>query len=305
MTILLTGSSGTIGTRLFERLLDLDYEVIGVDRRENTWKSSLNRRTIRADLLSETDFDDIPRRVDMILHLAANARVSQLITNPREALDNIVMTFNVLEFARRNAINRIMFSSSREVYGDLEGSATEDAVRIDACKNPYSSSKIAAEALIHASRRVYGTSFMIVRFSNVYGMYDDSDRVIPQWIKQSTKDQPLVVFGENKAVDFIYIDDAVDGFIKAMESFDRLSCQTFNIAYGRAERLTWLAQKLRDLVGSQSKIVTLDNRPGEVCRCEPNISRAVALLGFKPKTDLNTGLERAVDWYKQIYGRRT
>lgn len=98
MKILLTGSSGTIGTRVFEKLVELDYDVIGVDRKDNKWNISLNKKTFKLDLLKQTDLAKLPRRVDLIIHLAANARVYDLIKNPDLALENMITAFNVVDF---------------------------------------------------------------------------------------------------------------------------------------------------------------------------------------------------------------
>jgi len=302
MRIMLTGSSGTIGTRLFEKLLQLDYDVIGLDRKENEWNKSLNKRTVRIDLLKQSDLIKLPKDIDLIIHLAANARVYNLVTNPELALENIVTAFNVLEFARKNKINKIIFSSSREIYGNSidENSVTEDNVRIESCGNPYSASKVSAEALIHAYRKVYGLDFVIIRFSNVYGMYDDSDRVIPLWIRQALKNENLIFYGENKVLDFSYIDDSINGVMKIIEKFDNIKGETFNIAYGKGSRLIYVANKIRELLRSKSQIIIKENRLGEVCKFQADIFKAKKLLGYEPKIGIDEGLTKTVEWYKKF-----
>ena len=303
--ILLTGSSGTIGTRLFEKLLQMKYRVVGVDKKTNKWIPSLNEKTITTNLLEKGNLERLPKSVDLIVDFAANARVYELVKNPNLALENMILTFNVLEFARKNGIEKIIFSSSREIYGNLteENSITEDKLRIENCESPYSASKITAEALIHAYKRIYGIDFVIVRFSNVYGMYDDSDRVIPLWIKQTLENEDLTVFGKDKILDFTYTDDVVDGVIKIIEKFDRVKGRTVNIASGKGMKLTFVANKIKNLLGGKNKIIIKENRPGEVWKFQANISKARKLLGYEPKVDIDNGLMRTINWYKKSYGK--
>ena len=198
MRILLTGSSGTIGTRLFEGLQGR-HEVLGVDVRPNKWKAELNTRTLITGLRNAGDLAKLPVEFDVIIHFAANARVYELVRDPQLALDNMTMTFNILEYARKNKIGAVIFASSRETYGNIMDTEAvlEDRVRVENCESPYAASKVSGEALVHAYRKAYGLDFVMVRFSNVYGMYDDSDRVIPLWIRQCMRGEDLIVYGKD------------------------------------------------------------------------------------------------------------
>lgn len=299
MNILLTGSSGTVGTKLFEELIRLNYNVTGADRVENKWNKSLNKKTIIADLLKKEELARLPKKIDLIVHFAANARVYELVKNPDMALENIITMYNVLEFARKNNIKKIIFSSSRETYGNLinNGSIAEDEVRVENCESPYSSSKICAETMIHSYNKVYGIDFVIVRFSNVYGMYDDSDRVIPLWIRQTLKNEDLTVFGEKKVLDFTYIEDTVAGVIKAIERFDAVKGETINIASGESTKLMYVAERIRALLNAKNKLKIKGNRLGEVWTFKADIKKAQKLLGYKPKTAIDAGLQKTLNWY--------
>jgi nucleoside-diphosphate-sugar epimerase len=305
MKILLTGSSGTIGTRLFEKLVHLDYDVIGVDRKSNEWNTSLNKKTIKIDLLKQNSLTKLPTNVDLVIHLAANARVYDLIKNPNLALENMITAFNVIDFAKKINSNFI-FSSSREVYGNSfdENTITEEKAKIEFSESPYSASKICAEALIHSYKNTFDLNFIIIRFSNVYGIYDVSDRVIPLWIKRALKNENIIIYGADKILDFTYIDDAVNGVIKAIERFDKIKAQTFNIASnGRGKALTYVAHKIIELLESESKITIKENRQGEVYKFQADISKAIKLLDYKPNVDLDEGLIKTIRWYKQFEKR--
>ena len=116
MNILVSGSSGTIGTRLCEKLLEAGHTVVGADWEPCTWNPVIEKLRIDIDLRDATQYEKLPKNIDMIIHLAANARVYELVEHPERAMDNITDTFNILEFARKNAIKKMMFASSREIH---------------------------------------------------------------------------------------------------------------------------------------------------------------------------------------------
>ncbi len=298
MKILITGSSGTIGTRLFECLLP-QHEVVGVDINPNKWNPQLQAHTISLDLRKSEVLNSLPKDFDLVIHLAANARVYELVKDPQQALDNMIINFNVLEFMRGNGISNIIFASSRETYGNIMGDKAipEDIVRLENCESPYAASKVTGEALTHAYSKVYGMDFVIVRFSNVYGMYDDSDRVIPLWIRQCSNSEDIIVYGKQKVLDFTYIDDAMVALTGMISQFNQVKGNTFNIASGVGVNLLSIARQIKILLKANSHIIEDDNRPGEVWKFEADISRARSLLDFRPEIDIEEGLQKTVDWY--------
>ena len=121
MRIIITGSSGTIGTRLCEKLLAEGHDVCGLDWAPNKWNADIQRITTEIDLRNWNQIDTARSglQADLLIHLAANARVYELVEHPDRARDNVLTTFNALELARQNAIPRFLFASSREVYGNV------------------------------------------------------------------------------------------------------------------------------------------------------------------------------------------
>lgn len=241
----------------------------------------------------------LPKDIDLVIHLAANARVYNLVVDPSLARDNFETLFNILEFSRINNIKRFIFSSSREVYGNSDKIIhSEYEAYVTNCESPYTASKIGGEALIHSYQQCYGLNFVILRFSNVYGMYDKSDRLVPLFIKSLRGQKELVVFGKDKLLDFTYIDDTVDGILRSIERFDGVKNDTFNIAYGEGSSILDVAQLIKKLTGSQSNIVIGDNRPGEVVKYVANISKANTKLGYVPKIPIVEGIKKSIEWYK-------
>jgi UDP-glucose 4-epimerase len=296
-SILVTGSSGTVGTALSESLLDEGYDVTGVDIAPNRWSNRIDDRTIVADVGSADELAQLPTDIDLVVHFAANARVHKLVENPAMAKENFDTTFNVLEYAR-NVGADFVFSSSREVYGN-NGKVVYDETDtyVDECESPYTASKIGGEALVKSYGKCYDMDTVILRFSNVYGKYDVSDRVVPLFIAQAENGRDLTVFGENKILDFTYLDDCITGVSRVISKFQKSSGTTFNIASGQGSSLLELAEAVVEKTEAGVSIHTEPNRTGEVSRYVADISKAQKLLGYEPRYTFEEGVERTVEWY--------
>jgi len=298
--ILLTGSSGTIGTRLFEKLLERGYKVIGFDKKLNEWHSMLDNLTIKGDLLKKREISKLPNDFDLIIHFAANARVYDLVVKPDLALENIITTYNILNFAFKNKIKNFIFSSSREIYSNKPSIISrETEVDIHLCESPYSASKIANETLIYSFSKCYNIDYLILRFSNVYGMYDRSDRFVPLMIKKMQKNQNVSIYGKNKLLDFTYIDDCIEGIIKSIERFPKIKNNAINIGSGRGEKLTNVARLIRNELGNKSKIIIKPSRTGEVIGYIADISKAEKLLDYNPQYFIEKGIKLTINWYRK------
>lgn len=302
MRILVTGSSGTIGTRLCEELMKRGHDVTGIDKVVNKWSDGVQQVTRHADLQDMKAMEAVLTNpnFEAIIHLAANARVYELVEDPARALENMTTTFNTLEFARKHGATRVLFASSREVYGNAgHRTYNEEQARIANCESPYTASKIAGEALVEAYTRCYKIDHIIFRFSNVYGMYDDSERVVPLFIRRTRANEPLAIFGAEKCLDFTYIDDCVTGIILAIEKFDEAKNETYNLAFGEGTTILDLAEHIKKLTGSSSEMTIGAPRTGEVVRYVADISKAREKLGYNPQVSLAEGVKKAVEWYTE------
>jgi nucleoside-diphosphate-sugar epimerase len=307
MRILITGSSGQIGTNLALCLLEQGHYVFGIDIRSNTWTDQIE--TLLQDLsVPARHFKggighaEYPADLDVVVHLAAHAKVHELVEQPDRALANVTMTFNVLEFCRHNNLP-LIFSSSREVYGDIHRYITEESYADFAfTESPYSASKISGEALIYAYAQCYGLRYLVFRFSNVYGRYDNDiermERVIPLFIRKISEGQPITVYGKEKVLDFTYVDDCVSGIVSGIELLagGREANQTINLAYGQGNSLVAMAEYIGEALGKQPDIRLEPARVGEVTHYVANIGKARALLGYEPRTPLREGIQKGVGW---------
>lgn len=297
--ILVTGSSGTVGTALTMRLMAEGHRVVPLDIRPCMWDRQIDRRTRRWDLRKPLTAMSIRPTPDIIIHLAANARVHDLVVKPQLALDNYVMVHNVLEYARRRGVGRVLYSSSREVYGESKPNSKrrESDTHVSKIKAPYTASKFAAEALIHAYAECYGIKPVIVRLSNVYGRYDVSERVVPVFLYYALRNMPICVFGKEKKLDFTYIDDCVDGLVRIVNRFDRVAGMTFNLSRGKGERLLDLARIIVSHLGSKSDVSVGVKRVGEISSFVGNLSLARKHLGYQPTMTLKDCIGPSADWY--------
>jgi UDP-glucose 4-epimerase len=309
MRVLITGSSGQIGTNLALRLMRDGHSVFGVDKRVNPWTNAFPY--ILQDLASPyRDFKGgigavgYPP-VDIVLHLAANAKVHELVEAPHRALENITLTFNVLEYCRHNDIP-VIFSSSREVYGDIHRYLTdEEQADFSFTESPYSASKISGEALIYSYARCYGLQYLVFRFSNVYGRYDTDiermERVVPLFIQRIAGGEPVTVYGAGKVLDFTYVDDCVAGIVAGAQRLlaGDVVNETINLAYGEGNTLVRLVEIIGRALGAEP-VLTVEpaKRPGEVTHYVADLRKASALLGYKPDTDLERGVQQAVAWWR-------
>ncbi|MBI4717947.1 MAG: NAD-dependent epimerase/dehydratase family protein [Planctomycetes bacterium] len=308
MNILITGSSGQIGTNLGLACLDRGDHVVGIDRRHNTWTDRIE--TIQLDL-TRTPADALPpgQRFDVVVHLAANAKVFELVEHPERAMDNITMLFNVLNYCRINRIP-LVFSSSREVYGDIHRHVTdEDAADFVIAESPYSASKISGEALIYSFAQCYDLPFLVFRFSNVYGRYDNDlermERVIPLFLERIAGGTPIVVFGKEKVLDFTYVDDCIAGVMAGIDALvsGRVVGQTINLAFGQGNSLVDVVNILSLALGKKPNVVYEPSRRGEVTRYVADITKARELLGYQPQIPLSSGLIKTVEWTRQFKRR--
>lgn len=304
MRILITGSSGQIGTNLALALQGRGDEVVGLDIRANAWSRDIP--TVQTDLTRVAPGQlPVEGRFDAVVHLAAHAKVFELVERPQRAMENIAMLFNVLEFCRLTR-TAIVFGSSREVYGDITRHVTEEShADFVVAESPYSASKIAGEALIYSFAECYDLPCLVFRFSNVYGRCDCDlermERVIPLFIRRIAGDEPIVVYGRDKVLDFTYVDDCVDGVLRGIDGLaaGRLRRNTINLAYGQGSTLVDVVNLVALTLGREPRVRYEPARPGEVTRYVADITQARQLLGYAPQTPLTAGIPRSIRWQRE------
>jgi len=307
MKVLVTGGAGFIGSHLCERLLNDDHKVICLDNLCTSDKKNV------AHLLNDKNFTHlqhditkpltINEEVNFIFHLASPASPVDYQRLPVETLlTGSSGTHNALELAKEKDATFLLASSS-EVYGD----PTVHPQREDYWGNVnpvgprscYDEAKRFAEALTMAYHRKHDLDVRITRIFNTYGprMRKDDGRAIPNFITQALANEPITVYGDGSQTrSFCYISDMVDGICKAMSSND-VKGETINLGNPSEVTIRELAEKVKKLVNSSSETVFKELPKDDPKRRCPDISKAREILNWEPKIDLDTGLNKTIEWF--------
>ncbi|MGE3181010.1 MAG: NAD-dependent epimerase/dehydratase family protein [Phycisphaerae bacterium] len=304
MRILITGSSGQIGTNVALKLIERGDDVQGIDIRPNAWTDAIP--TLRADLTQCVDGKlPVVGKFDAVLHLAAHAKVHELVENPGRAYENVAMLQSALEFCRR-VQTPFIFGSSREVYGDVLHHVTEESqADFVVAESPYSASKIAGEAFVYSYHECYGLPHLVFRFSNVYGRYDCDlermERVIPLFVRKIHRGEPITVYGREKVFDFTYVDDCAAGIIRGIDGLvaGTINRETINLAYGQGSTLLDVVNLIGLSLGKEATVAFAPARAGEVMRYVADLRRARELLEYHPVTPLTAGIPLAIRWQRE------
>ncbi len=310
--ILVTGSSGTIGSELVSALTNCGYSVLGVDLNTCRWNPAVDQYTVLGDLCSSDTYSQIKQRmpkIDLILHLAAEPEVHKSVLDPSLAKRALDCHYSVMEFARNNNIP-VGFSSSREVYGKQPRTLiAETAAPHTNAESPYTWAKMAGENLMKTYSSCYGLPYTVFRYSNVYGANENrSSRVMCVWTREALLGNDLQVFGEEnglpKAYSFTHISDAVNGTVaiaRAMRS-PHLNGNTYNICGSEAVQLKDVAILIQDIVSDMNQsergdVTVLQNRTGEINWFQGDYSKLSKDVGYMPAVKFKHGMPAAVKGY--------
>ncbi len=317
MRILITGAAGFLGSHLCDRLISSGHEVIGMDNfitgsSENLAHLAGNPRFsfIRHDV---ANFIFVPGKIDAVLHFAspASPNPASPFGYPNLPIQTMkagaLGTHNTLGLARAHNARYILASTS-EIYGDPQIHPQREDYwgHVDpiGLRSMYDESKRFAEALTMAYHRYHNINTGIVRIFNTYGprMRLDDGRVIPNFIQQALKQEPLTIYGDGKQTrSFCYVDDLIDGIEKMIYSDENLP---INIGNPDEFTIIELANLINEILKNPAENI---HQIGKVAgddplRRQPDIVRARKILGWDPKVDLRTGLLKTIPFFKDKMG---
>jgi UDP-glucose 4-epimerase len=284
---LVTGGAGFIGSHLVDRLVRDGDDVVVVD---NLRRGSLDRinmhirnghvEMIEADIRDRDSMLAAAARCDAIYHLAAQSNVMGALADADYSFTtNAWGTYNVLQAAVESGVPRVVFSSSREVYGEPQYTPVDEEHPL-AAKNPYGASKLAGEAYCRTFANCHDIDVAVLRLANVYGP-GDSDRVIPLWLREAFAGRDLAVYGGQQILDFIWIDTVVDALLLAGR--EGLAAPV-NIGSGVGTSILELGQRVLEIVGATGELNRLPSRGPEVTRFVADVTR-MRSLGIEPDPD--------------------
>jgi UDP-glucose 4-epimerase len=294
MRILVTGGAGFIGGNLVNRLASMGAgDLLVFDNLHRGYsRDSLpgGAEFRRVDIRDSDALAGALKGCEIVFHLAAQSNVMGAVADAAYSFNtNVVGTYNVLQAAAAAGVKRLVFPSSREVYGEPRSIPVPETAPVRA-KNAYGASKIAGEVYCRLAAR-QGLEAVVLRLSNVYGP-GDRDRVIPLFAAAAGAGLPITVFGGDKILDFVWIDVVVDALIQA--AFGSYIRGPVNIGSGKGTTILELARRIVDLSHSVSKIEVAEEREQEVRRFVADITRAKRLLKIPEPDDPLWALSRAI-----------
>lgn len=311
--ILLTGGAGFIGSHLAERLLgEGTWNLTIVDDLNDFYSPAIKRANLEAiGRTGEFRFREADIRCpenlaqifdegsfDAIVHLAARAGVRPSLKEPRlYAETNINGTLNLLELARDHDVGQFVFGSSSSVYGINEKVpfAEDDPIRNPI--SPYASTKAAGELICHTYSHLFDIRTVCLRFFTVYGARQRPDLAIHKFSRLIRDGKPIQLFGDGTTRrDYTYIDDIISGVRAAMD-YDASMHEVFNLGESETTELSRLIELLEESLGKKAVIDQQPMQPGDVPITYADISKARRLLGYDPKTKVEEGIPKFVDWF--------
>lgn len=313
MKVLLTGSEGFIGSHLAEELAesgaDVRCLVLYNSFGSNGWLDTLDEKVFRSleivkgDVRDSSLTDRLVKGVDVVFHLAALIAVPYSYVAAESFIDtNVKGTLNVLNSCRRHETERVMITSTSEVYG------TAKYVPIDELhprqgQSPYAASKISADALSESYYRSYGLPVTIVRPFNTYGPRQSARAVIADVIMQVISGSGKLKLGNILPTrDMVYVKDTARGIIEASRC-EALTGEEVNIATGREAGILEIAKMICSLCGADPEIeIEVERvRPdrSEVERLMGSSAKLEKYTGWKPETNLNDGLKMTIEWFRE------
>ena len=312
--LLITGGAGFIGSHLVDRLLTSDVERITVvDDFNDFYDPSIKHYNIREHLkdprYSIHEIDIRNRKAleqvfsgsdfDCVVHLAARAGVRPSLSEPQLYTEtNINGTVNLLELARQNNIKQFVFGSSSSVYGINAKVPFSEDDPIRQPISPYAATKGAGELLCHTYSHLYGLRCVCLRFFTVYGPRQRPDLAIHKFAKLISQHKPIPVFGDGTTRrDYTYIDDIIDGVTAAID-YDKSDYEVINLGESRTVELRELISLLEKELDTHAIIECQPPQPGDVPQTFADVSKARALLNYQPKTQIEEGLHRFVEWFR-------
>ena len=313
--ILVTGSAGFIGFHLCQSLLNDDLEVLGIDNLNNYYDPNLKHARLN-QLKQHNNFTfekiDIAERESLtkaftdfkpqkVINLAAQAGVRYSIENPYAYLDaNLVGFLNIIELCRHNDVEGLIYASSSSVYGGNIKVPFSVKDRVDNPISLYAATKKANELIANSYSHLYGLHTTGLRYFTVYGPWGRPDMAMHIFAKNISNHEPIQVFNNGKMKrDFTYIDDIVSGTKSAIDK--NFLCEVFNLGNHKSEKLMDVIGMIENKIGIDAQIEYLPMQLGDVKESFADITKSTQLLGYSPTTDVDIGIVKFIDWFKEYY----
>jgi len=308
-TVLVTGGSGAIGSNLCRALTTLGANVVVLDDLSSADPSALaglpNCTLYEGSVLDHEALNAVFfRRPRIVFHLAALFANQKSVEHPeKDLMVNALGTLRVLQLAQVAAVDRVVYASSSSLLRQVNGQPIdEEGVSFD-LHTPYQVTKLVGELYCNYFKNHYGSKIARVRFFNSYGPGEIPGRyrnVIPNFIYAALQRQPLRITGTGRETrDWTYVGDIVDGLLR-VGVMDAAVGEVFNLATGRETPVIDIAKWINEITDNPAGVAHAERRDWDShSRRWASVDKARRLLGYQPQTDVYTGLEKTVAWFRE------
>lgn len=319
MHILVTGGAGFIGNNLIRKLFQDNpgVRITCIDNFDPFYSANIKQFNIRdfkanpnfrflyidIALASANELSELlTETVDTILHIAAKVGVRPSIENPLAyQMANVIGLQNMLDFAKERSIKQFVFASSSSVYGVNDHYPWKEDEKLMPI-SPYAMTKLSGEMLGYVYSKLFGIRFIALRFFTVYGPSQRPDLAIHKFTKCILKGEPITMYGDGSTSrDYTYIDDTVLGIVAAIK-YDKSDFEIINLGNNYTVSLKELISAIEDVTGKKAVIEQLPEQPGDVPKTFADISKAKKLLDYNPRTNLEEGLKKFLEWFMENEG---
>ncbi|HEY0788442.1 MAG TPA: NAD-dependent epimerase [Thermoanaerobaculia bacterium] len=332
-TILVTGAAGFIGFHTAKRLLERGDRVVGIDNLNDYYDPKLKEARLarlaherfsfrKIDLADRAAMEALfaDETIDRVINLAAQAGVRYSIDNPHAYTESNVTGFlNILEGCRHANVEHLVYASTSSVYGTNTNQPFSEHQNVDHPMALYAATKRANELMAHAYAHLFRLPCTGLRFFTVYGPWGRPDMALFKFTRGILAGEKIPVYNRGDMVrDFTYVDDIVEGVIRACDrpaapdpSFatndpdaatSNAPWRIFNIGNNRPVQLLRYIEVIEECVGKKADMELLPMQPGDVPSTMADVSALEEAVGFRPETPVEVGVRRFVEWYRSYYG---
>ena len=311
--VLITGGHGFIGCHIVNNLNAKGHKVCVVDNYtdykcydKKEYKRVLKQRILHANAAtfvgnifnSEDPFKYF--QPDIVIHLASCPNARMLLRNVEQETKTAVEgTLKILQLCVKYKVKRIVFASSSMVYGDFMSDAPNE-LHLTNPKTLYGSYKLAGEQMIKTFNKDYGLEYCILRPSAIYGTRDMIIRVISQMAKSMFEKGEITITGDKSKLDFTYVTEVAEAFVQGALHKGATN-MIFNCSRGRGRSIVEAANLVKDYMGNKCKLNIKESDSFYPSRDTLNSTRLKILTGWKPKIDIEEGIKKYVEWFKENY----
>ncbi|OGP92275.1 MAG: epimerase [Deltaproteobacteria bacterium RBG_16_54_18] len=315
MRVLVTGGIGFIGSHLCQRLRAEGHAIVCLDNFDPFYDPAIKRRNLQeiqasggdglfqfveGDIRDKGLLEDLFRRssFDLIIHLAARAGVRPSIQQPLLYEEvNVTGTLNLLEACREFDVTGFIFGSSSSVYGNNTKVPFAEEDRLDAMISPYAVTKRVGELYCYAYHHLYGLNIFCLRFFTVYGPRQRPEMAIHKFARLLHEGKKIPLYGDGTSRrDYTYIDDIVGGIMGAIQNLKGYNI--FNLGESQTTPLRDLISLIERALGKKAEVEELPEQPGDVPITYADIAKARRLLGYDPRVNIEEGVMRFVQWFR-------